>query len=142
MKTAIIILIALINIPLAWHGDLTYLMYLVGVYLMITIIFKLEKLIFNKQNVHKKDISFDEYIILKNLDEELQNYYLVREEYGMYFHQNKPYKTIKNNWKSWAEEDHSLCFIGFDNLFQNIKTTDNIPKTVKDYIWEYEHGER
>ena len=48
----------------------------------------------------------------------------------------------ENHWKSWGEGDHSLCFIGFDNLFQNIKTTDNIPKTVEDYIWEYEHGDR
>ena len=38
MKTAIIILIALINIPLAWYGDITYLMYLAGVALMINII--------------------------------------------------------------------------------------------------------
>lgn len=142
MKIVIIALILIVNLILAYIGDITYLMYLAGVYLMITIIFKLEKLILNKQDIRKKDISFDEYTILKNLDEELQNYYLVRDEYGMYFHQNKPYKTTENHWKSWAEGDHSLCFIGFDNLFQNIKTTDNIPKTVKDYIWEYEHGDR
>lgn len=37
MKTAIIILIALINIPLALYGDITYLMYLAGVALMINI---------------------------------------------------------------------------------------------------------
>lgn len=37
MKTAIIVLIALINIPLAWYGDITYLMYLAGVVLMINI---------------------------------------------------------------------------------------------------------
>lgn len=37
MKMIIIILIALINIPLAWHGDITYLMYLAGVLLMLKI---------------------------------------------------------------------------------------------------------
>ena len=35
MKTAIIILIALINIPLAWFGHVEYLMYLCGIYLML-----------------------------------------------------------------------------------------------------------
>ena len=44
MKTAIIILIALINIPLASYGDITYLMYLAGVELMINIIKGLNEL--------------------------------------------------------------------------------------------------
>ena len=99
MKIVIIALILIVNLILAYIGDITYLMYLAGIYLMLTIILKLEKIIFNKQDIRKKNISFDEYIIFKNLDEELQNYYLVRDEYGMYFHQNKPYKTTEKKHK-------------------------------------------
>lgn len=44
MKTAIIILIALINIPLAWSGHIEYLMFLCGVSLMINIIKQINSL--------------------------------------------------------------------------------------------------
>lgn len=41
---AIIILIALINIPLALYGDITYLLYLMGVGLMLNILKGVKKL--------------------------------------------------------------------------------------------------
>ena len=44
MKTAILMLIMVINIPLAWYGDITYLMYLAGVALMINIIKQINSL--------------------------------------------------------------------------------------------------
>lgn len=44
MKMVIIILIALINIPLAWSGHIEYLMYLCGVSLMINIIKQINNL--------------------------------------------------------------------------------------------------
>lgn len=44
MKTAIIILIALINIPLAWYGDITYLMYLAGVALILNILKQIKEM--------------------------------------------------------------------------------------------------
>lgn len=41
----IIILIALINIPLAWSGSIEYLMYLCGVYLMFKIYIQIKDLL-------------------------------------------------------------------------------------------------
>ena len=54
MKIVIIALILIVNLILAYIGDITYLMYLAGIYLMLTIILKLEKIIFNKQDIRKK----------------------------------------------------------------------------------------
>ena len=44
MIVLIIILIALINIPLAWNGNIEYLMYLCGVSLMFNIIKQINNL--------------------------------------------------------------------------------------------------
>lgn len=87
---------------------------------------------------YKVRITKNEYIWLKKMTKEWQNYFLVRdkcEDLNMF--KAKPWKDIKLGiWKSPKKNDLGL-YIG-KSFLKNIKWSDKKPKRIIDYIREYE----
>lgn len=86
-------------------------------------------------------INSEEYIILKNLNKNIQKWYIVRDKDNkLTTHQHKPKKYIY--FGIWSSNDTEIVqmyitLLFNENIFKTIKWSDDDPKTIKDYIEEY-----
>lgn len=86
-----------------------------------------------QEYVEKPRLSNNEYIILKNLNEDGK--WIARSvKNDLYVYVDKPTK----NTREWYESYGYLIFAGYNHLFQFVKYEDDEPYSIQELIDEYE----
>ena len=89
-------------------------------------------------------ITDDEYVILKNMDCNTQNFFLCRDKSNcLYLFTILPVKHSDEWGFSYSVGiGNAYRLYGFEHIFKRIKWEDEEPKRISDYIKEYEeiHG--